>query len=147
MATKRVNVKAVETVLSELKNRKVTDKLIDDIIAKLAAGISTQQPKTIIDDEGNELVWCNYHNEYEPADRFKTKSNGKYKSNCEEGEKAVRKYRAQNRKIGDILLKLYRLGKMTPELEEQTLATEYSDNILDRFPEDLRTDVANLLTK
>jgi len=119
---KRVNVSKISEILEQYKNKKVTEELIGEILQQLQ---TTGHQKTI-EKDGKLYVWCNFHQQYEPAENFNIKidkkGNEKFKSNCKEGEKLLRKFRALRRKIEAINLKLYRLGKMTSDLENDIMS-------------------------
>ncbi len=74
-------------------------ELLDAILAQFD---TTTSSKTMVDNDGNLLVWCNYHNQYEPAELFDTKTTktGReaYKASCREGEKERRHLRSKKRK-------------------------------------------------
>ena len=117
---KKVSVERVQETLVEFQNKKLTDKLINEIVTLLEIGKTIEKTRY---EDGKLYVWCNFHGQYEPAEKFATKVNKKgkevFKSNCKEGDKILRKFRALKRKLNEINLNLYRVGLMTPELEEE----------------------------
>ena len=117
----RVNLTQIIELLEANKNKNLTDKLINEIISQLNTQSNIKMEKTKIID-GKTYVYCNFHNDYEPAEKFATKTNGKYRSNCRDAEKLIRKFRKIKQKIEQINLKLYRLGQMDKNLENEIIS-------------------------
>ena len=105
-------------------------ELLDAIMEQF----NTQEhPKTKVDDNGNTLVWCNFHKQYESAELFATRTdkNGhtKYKANCKEATQLINKTKRLRKTLDSKIVWGLRNGKLTADEVTELL------NELDKVPE------------
>ena len=97
------------------KNGKIKLDVIRDMLMDGFAGAGNRHPK--INDDG--MVWCTYHNEYEPGENFATKldkhGNIRYASMCRDGASTIRKIKRRRAKLMDDAIGWYRTKKFDAE--------------------------------
>jgi 2-oxoglutarate dehydrogenase complex dehydrogenase (E1) component-like enzyme len=103
---------------------------------------TTARAKVIETDEGT-MVWCNYHNQYEPVELFDTRVNkhGKevYRSSCKDGMKATQLQRRLKNKVSIAAVKAFKLNEITADDMATILADVETASI-----EELKDILSNL---